>query len=108
MTLVRTRNHFGQAVNAHIRVAAFNVITLDYAANIAATREAARWAHQPELLLEAELGYIGGKAGSALSAHAPSVRTDPTEVRSRGPNKSRCAGSRRWQHARNDLSVCGA
>jgi fructose-bisphosphate aldolase class II len=58
----------------------FDASTLDYAANIAATDEAARWAHQRGLLLEAELGYIGGKAGSTLSAHAPGVRTDPTEA----------------------------
>jgi fructose/tagatose bisphosphate aldolase len=53
---------------------------LDYAANIAATADAARWAHQRGLLLEAELGYIGGKAESAPSAHAQGVRTDPTEA----------------------------
>jgi fructose-bisphosphate aldolase, class II len=69
-----------QAADAGFSSVMFDASMLDYAANIAATREAARWAHQHELLLEAELGYIGGKAGSALSAHAPGVRTDPTEA----------------------------
>ena len=56
--------------------------------------EAARWAHQHDL--EAELGYIGGKAGSTLKVPAPGVRTDPTEAAVRGPNGSRFAGSRGW------------
>jgi fructose-bisphosphate aldolase, class II len=41
MTLVRTRNLLGQAVNAHIGVAAFNVITLEHAEAIAAGAQAA-------------------------------------------------------------------
>jgi fructose-bisphosphate aldolase class II len=41
MTLVRTRDLLGQAVNAHIGVAAFNVITLEHAEAIAAGAQAA-------------------------------------------------------------------
>jgi fructose-bisphosphate aldolase, class II len=69
-----------QAADSGFSSVMFDASMLDYAANIAATDEAARWAHQRGLLLEAELGYIGGKAGSTLSAHAPGVRTDPTEA----------------------------
>ncbi|MFD7710850.1 class II fructose-bisphosphate aldolase [Streptomyces sp. NPDC059785] len=44
--------------------------------NIAATRAAARWAHDNGLFIEAELGEIGGKG----SAHTPGVRTDPGDA----------------------------
>jgi len=44
--------------------------------NIAATREAAAWAHAKGLFVEAELGEIGGKG----SAHTPGVRTDPGQA----------------------------
>jgi fructose-bisphosphate aldolase class II len=54
----------------------FDASTLDYAANVAATKAAAQWAHQEGLFLEAELGEVGGKDG----AHAPGVRTDPDEA----------------------------
>ncbi|WP_431240202.1 class II fructose-bisphosphate aldolase [Mycolicibacterium aichiense] len=54
----------------------FDASALDYAANIAATKSAAQWAHREGLFLEAELGEVGGKDG----AHAPGVRTDPGEA----------------------------
>lgn len=44
--------------------------------NIAATRDAAQWAHDNGLFIEAELGEIGGKG----SAHTPGVRTDPVQA----------------------------
>ena len=47
-----------QAVDSGFSSVMFDASMLDYAANIAATDEAARWAHQRGLLLEAELGYI--------------------------------------------------
>jgi fructose-bisphosphate aldolase class II len=56
--------------------AMFDASTLDYAENVSATRAAAEWAHERELFIEAELGEVGGKDG----AHAPGVRTDPTEA----------------------------
>ncbi|NTY60294.1 class II fructose-bisphosphate aldolase [Mycolicibacterium sphagni] len=56
--------------------AMFDASTLDYAANVAATKAAAQWAHREGLFLEAELGEVGGKDG----AHAPGVRTDPDEA----------------------------
>jgi fructose-bisphosphate aldolase class II len=56
--------------------AMFDASTLEYDANVAATKAAADWAHQHGLFLEAELGEVGGKDG----AHAPGVRTDPAEA----------------------------
>ena len=54
----------------------FDASTLEYDENVAATRAATEWAHDQGLYMEAELGEIGGKDG----AHAPGVRTDPTEA----------------------------
>ena len=56
--------------------AMFDASTLEYSANVAATKSAAQWAHREGLFLEAELGEVGGKDG----AHAPGVRTDPQEA----------------------------
>jgi fructose-bisphosphate aldolase class II len=50
--------------------------TRDYADNVAATADAAARGRVHGLLIEAELGAIGGKDG----AHAPGVRTDPVEA----------------------------
>jgi fructose-bisphosphate aldolase class II len=55
----------------------FDGSTLDYEANVAATARVADFAHANDVLVEAELGEIGGKDG----AHAPGVRTDPDEAR---------------------------
>lgn len=44
--------------------------------NLVNTREAAQWAAEHDIWIEAELGEIGGKDG----AHAPGVRTDPTDA----------------------------
>jgi fructose-bisphosphate aldolase, class II len=49
---------------------------LPYDENVATTRQAADALHRHGLWLESELGEIGGKDG----AHAPHVRTDPTEA----------------------------
>ncbi|MFC5722550.1 ketose-bisphosphate aldolase [Streptomyces gamaensis] len=55
----------------------FDASKRDYADNVKATAAAARWAHEHDLWLEAELGAVGGKAGDA---HTPGVRTDPSEA----------------------------
>lgn len=55
----------------------FDGSRLPFGRNVASTREAAEWAHANGLLLEAELGEVGGKKG----AHAPGSRTDPDEAR---------------------------
>ena len=65
-----------QAADTGISSAMFDASRLDYQANLAATRHAAAWAHERGMLLEAELGEVGGKDG----AHAPGVRTDPRQA----------------------------
>ena len=65
-----------QADGLGISSAMFDASHLDYDANVAATRAAVEWAHARGILLEAELGKVGGKDG----AHAPGVRTDPREA----------------------------
>ncbi len=50
--------------------------TREYSANLAFTASIAARAHELGWWVEAELGAIGGKDG----AHAPGVRTDPTEA----------------------------
>jgi len=67
-----------QAAAAGFTSVMFDASRLNYVANVAATRSAARWAHDHGLWFEAELGEVGGKDG----AHAPGVRTDPGEARS--------------------------
>ncbi|WP_345764792.1 class II fructose-bisphosphate aldolase [Diaminobutyricibacter sp. McL0608] len=54
----------------------FDASKLDYADNVAATRDVVARAHDAGVWVEAELGEIGGKDG----AHAPGVRTDPGEA----------------------------
>ena len=54
---------------------------LSYVDNLAATREAAEFAHAHGLWIESELGTVGGKDGAPpLSPHAPGARTDPGEA----------------------------
>jgi fructose-bisphosphate aldolase, class II len=65
-----------QASDAGFSSVMYDGSALDYDANVAATRQAAEWAHGKGLWLEAELGAIGGKEG----AHVPGVRTDPDEA----------------------------
>jgi fructose-bisphosphate aldolase, class II len=73
---VESRDLLHAARDTGISSAMFDASTLDYPGNVAATAEAAAWAHAHGLWLEAELGEVGGKDG----AHAPGVRTDPTEA----------------------------
>jgi fructose-bisphosphate aldolase class II len=65
-----------QAVEHRFSSVMFDASTKGYEANVAATREAARWASDHGIYLEAELGEVGGKDG----AHAPGVRTKPLEA----------------------------
>jgi fructose-bisphosphate aldolase class II len=57
--------------------AMFDASKMEYSDNVTATAAAAQWAHEHGLFLEAELGEVGGKDG----AHAPGVRTDPSEAK---------------------------
>jgi fructose-bisphosphate aldolase class II len=53
---------------------------LPYDENVESTRAATDLAHAAGLWIEAELGYVGGKASASRKAHAPGVRTDPDEA----------------------------
>ena len=54
----------------------YDVAKLDFAENVTTTRRIVNRANAAGVLVEAELGEIGGKDG----AHAPGVRTDPDEA----------------------------
>ena len=51
-----------------------------YAENVARTRDVANAAHAHGLWVEAELGFVGGKADTPRSAHDHGVRTDPEQA----------------------------
>ncbi|WP_308798234.1 class II fructose-bisphosphate aldolase [Agromyces silvae] len=55
----------------------FDASTLPYAENVRLTAEVAAFCHERGVLVEAELGEVGGKDG----VHAPGVRTDPGDAR---------------------------
>lgn len=59
----------------------FDAGPLPYEENVAATRDAVEWGHEHGLLVEAELGYVGGKETQVESAHGDGVRTDPEQAR---------------------------
>lgn len=69
-----------QAAAAGFSSVMYDAGALPYAENAAATVRAADWAHRHGLLIEAELGHVGGKASQAASAHDPGVRTDPEQA----------------------------
>ncbi|GAB3612047.1 class II fructose-bisphosphate aldolase [Humibacter ginsengisoli] len=56
----------------------FDASRRDYTQNVDATARIVAYAHDNGVMVEAELGEVGGKDG----AHAPGVRTDPDEARS--------------------------
>lgn len=58
----------------------FDAGPLPYEENVATTRDAVAWGHEHGLLVEAELGYVGGKASQVESAHGTGVRTDPDQA----------------------------
>ncbi|SDL18695.1 fructose-bisphosphate aldolase, class II [Arthrobacter sp. ov407] len=65
-----------QAVDLGFGSVMYDGAHLDYEANVAATARVTEYAHAMGVYVEAELGKVGGKDG----AHAPGVRTDPTEA----------------------------
>ncbi|MEV6774283.1 class II fructose-bisphosphate aldolase [Nocardia sp. NPDC051030] len=65
-----------EAVELGITSVMYDGSVLDYADNVAATAEIARWCQARNVFVEAELGEVGGKDG----AHAPGARTDPEEA----------------------------
>lgn len=58
----------------------FDAGPLPYEENVAATSAAVAWGHLQGLLVEAELGYVGGKESQVESAHSSGVRTDPGQA----------------------------
>ena len=68
------------SVDAGFSSVMFDAGALGYAENVAATADAAAWAHDHGLLIEAELGWVGGKESQVQSAHAEGVRTDPDQA----------------------------
>ncbi len=54
----------------------YDASALSYADNVGVTASVAKWCHEREIWLEAELGEIGGKDG----VHMPGVRTKPGEA----------------------------
>ena len=65
-----------RAADAGFSSVMYDASKLDFADNVSATRDAARWGQAHGLYVEAELGAVGGKGG----AHTPGVRTDPDEA----------------------------
>ncbi|EST36724.1 hypothetical protein N566_16120, partial [Streptomycetaceae bacterium MP113-05] len=79
---VTSRELLEQAPSCGFGSVMFDASHLPYEQNVAATREAADWAHAHGLWLEAELGEVGGKdGGGPLGPHAPGSRTDPGQAR---------------------------
>ncbi|MER5810087.1 class II fructose-bisphosphate aldolase [Streptomyces sp. NPDC002033] len=79
---VKSADLLRQAVDAGFGSVMYDAAHLPYAENLEATRSAADWAHANGLWIEAELGEVGGKNGTApLDPHAPGARTDPDEAR---------------------------
>jgi fructose-bisphosphate aldolase class II len=54
----------------------YDASALPYADNVRATADVTTWCHERDVLVEAELGEIGGKDG----LHATGARTDPAEA----------------------------
>jgi fructose-bisphosphate aldolase, class II len=65
-----------EAVELGFTSVMFDAAHLEYAENLATTRDVARRCQDRGVWVEAELGEVGGKDG----AHAPGVRTDPAEA----------------------------
>ncbi|MGC0249587.1 class II fructose-bisphosphate aldolase [Pseudactinotalea sp. Z1748] len=65
-----------QALDLGFSSVMYDGAALPYARNVATTAEVVRAAAAVGVLVEAELGEVGGKDG----AHAPGVRTDPDEA----------------------------
>ncbi|MFI1978758.1 class II fructose-bisphosphate aldolase [Streptomyces wedmorensis] len=66
-----------EAVRLGFTSVMFDASRLPYERNVAVTRAITEFGHRADVLVEAELGEVGGKDG----AHAPGVRTDPDEAR---------------------------
>lgn len=65
-----------EAIDLGFSSVMYDGASLPWEENVATTRSVVARAHDAGVLVEAELGEIGGKDG----AHAPGVRTDPAEA----------------------------
>lgn len=65
-----------EAVELGVQSVMFDGSHLPYEENVAVTREVVEHCHARGVLVEAELGEVGGKDG----VHAPGARTDPAEA----------------------------
>ena len=65
-----------EGVGLGVQSVMFDASKLDYAANVAATREVVEFCHAVGVAVEAELGEVGGKDG----VHAAGARTVPAEA----------------------------
>ncbi|MDR8019927.1 class II fructose-bisphosphate aldolase [Nesterenkonia aerolata] len=71
-----SRELVSQAIGLGVDSVMFDGSALPYEQNVAETAEVVAEAHAAGVMVEAELGEIGGKDG----VHAPGVRTDPREA----------------------------
>jgi fructose-bisphosphate aldolase, class II len=69
-----------RAADAGFSSVMFDAGAAPYEQNASQTADAVAWAHGAGLIVEAELGYVGGKPDAPASAHAAGVRTDPAEA----------------------------
>lgn len=65
-----------EAVAAGVRSVMYDGSRLPYDENVATTLAVVEYCHEHGVVVEAELGEVGGKDG----VHAPGVRTDPAEA----------------------------
>jgi len=71
---------FAESLDSVFSSVMYDAGLLPYEENLRRTAGAVHQAHAAGLWVEAELGYVGGKPDSPLSAHAEGVRTDPDEA----------------------------
>jgi fructose-bisphosphate aldolase class II len=71
---------FAVAAAAGCSSVMFDPGPVPYEVNVETTSAARGVAHAHRLWLEAELGFVGGKGNTPLSAHGAQVRTDPDEA----------------------------
>lgn len=67
-----------EAVELGFQSVMFDASTLPYEENVALTKQVTDFCHDRGVIVEAELGEVGGKDG----VHAPGARTDPADARS--------------------------
>lgn len=77
---IENRDLLHQGIQAGFGSIMFDAGRLSYDANVAETRAAADELRSLGIFVEAELGYVGGKATQVISAHAAGVRTDPDQA----------------------------